>query len=85
MTQIGKPSRHRRLYGDARAAMTKKLVHMYRHQKMSIRAIADELDRSYGFVHRILRDSGIALRSRGGVRTREHPHPLPTTGRTETP
>nr|WTB28480.1 helix-turn-helix domain-containing protein [Streptomyces sp. NBC_00830] len=31
-----------------------------------IRAIAAELDRSYGFVHRLLSESGVALRGRGG-------------------
>jgi hypothetical protein len=32
----------------------------------SIRALADESGRSYGFVHRILSESGTTLRGRGG-------------------
>jgi hypothetical protein len=33
----------------------------------SIRALADATGRSYGFVHRILTESGVALRGRGGA------------------
>ncbi len=33
----------------------------------SIRELAAETGRSYGFVHRILAESGVALRGRGGV------------------
>jgi hypothetical protein len=33
----------------------------------SIRALADATGRSYGFVHRILTESGAALRGRGGA------------------
>ena len=33
----------------------------------SIRALAAATGRSYGFVHRILAESGVALRSRGGA------------------
>jgi hypothetical protein len=33
----------------------------------SIRALAAETGRSYGFVHRILSESGVALRGRGGA------------------
>ncbi len=33
----------------------------------SIRALAVESGRSYGFVHRILSESGTALRGRGGA------------------
>jgi hypothetical protein len=33
----------------------------------SIRALAEDLGRSYGFVHRILVDAGVPLRGRGGA------------------
>ncbi|KOV84664.1 helix-turn-helix domain-containing protein [Nocardia sp. NRRL S-836] len=33
----------------------------------SIRGLAESTDRSYGFVHRILTESGVRLRARGGV------------------
>jgi transposase len=33
----------------------------------SIRTIAQETGRSYGFVHRLLSESGVRLRSRGGA------------------
>lgn len=33
----------------------------------SIRVLAESSGRSYGFVHRILKDSGTALRGRGGA------------------
>jgi helix-turn-helix protein len=33
----------------------------------SIRALANATGRSYGFVHRILTETGVALRGRGGA------------------
>ena len=33
----------------------------------SIRALAASTGRSYGFIHRILAESGVTLRSRGGA------------------
>lgn len=33
----------------------------------SIRSLAEETGRSYGFVHRILTESGVELRGRGGA------------------
>lgn len=33
----------------------------------SIRALAQETGRSYGFVHRMLSESGVQLRGRGGA------------------
>ena len=40
----------------------------------SIRALAASTGRSYGFIHRILAESGVTLRSRGGA-TRGPPRP----------
>lgn len=33
--------------------------------------LARQLDRSYGFVHRLLREAGTAMRGRGGYRRRK--------------
>ena len=33
---------------------------------VSIRSLAESTGRSYGFIHRILSDSGTAMRNRGG-------------------
>ena len=40
----------------------------------SIRSLAAATGRSYGFIHRILTETGVALRGRGGA-TREGPRP----------
>ncbi len=37
----------------------------------SIRSLAESTGRSYGFVHRVLTDSGVALRGRGGATRRK--------------
>ena len=37
----------------------------------SIRALADASGRSYGFVHRVLKESGTKLRGRGGATRRK--------------
>ena len=37
----------------------------------SIRALAASTGRSYGFVHRVLTESGVQLRQRGGARRRK--------------
>jgi transposase len=45
--------------------MTKQAVSRYK-KGASIRQIADEFGRSYGNVHRMLREAGVELRGRGG-------------------
>ncbi|CAM5709506.1 hypothetical protein SFUMM280S_08101 [Streptomyces fumanus] len=40
----------------------------------SIRALAEETGRSYGFVHRMLSESGVTLRGRGGATRARRPH-----------
>lgn len=47
--------------------LTPTMARMY-EDGMSIRAIAEDLDRSYGFVHQTLKASGVKLRPRGGSR-----------------
>ncbi|MFH8337032.1 helix-turn-helix domain-containing protein [Streptomyces sp. AM6-12] len=55
--------------GGAREKLAEAFAGEYR-QGRSIRAIAEEHGRSYGFVHRLLGEAGVPLRTRGGdVRT----------------
>jgi hypothetical protein len=59
-----------RITGTARNKLADELVKKY-EKGASIRALAESTGRSYGFVHRILSESGVALRGRGGAVTRE--------------
>ena len=45
----------------------------------SIRSLAASTGRSYGFVHRLLTESGVELRRRGGA-TRSHPARVSKSG-----
>ncbi len=60
----------RRIVGTERATLAKDLVKRYT-QGESIRALAASTGRSYGFVHRVLTESGVQLRQRGGARRRK--------------
>lgn len=55
-----------RISGSQRDALTEKLLKQY-EKGASIRELANETGRSYGFVHRILVDGGATLRGRGGA------------------
>jgi predicted transcriptional regulator len=50
--------------------LAKDLVKRYTSGE-SIRALAASTGRSYGFVHRVLTESGVQLRQRGGARRRK--------------
>lgn len=65
----------KRVTGDARAALAAELVKRY-EQGASIRRLAESLGRSYGFIHRVLSESDVLLRGRGGNR-----HPARTLKR----
>lgn len=54
-----------RVSGDARTSMGADLAERYK-QGESIRDLASDVGRSYGFVHRLLVEQGVPLRSRGG-------------------
>jgi predicted transcriptional regulator len=60
----------RRIVGAERQTLAKDLVKRYTNGE-SIRALAASTGRSYGFVHRVLTESGVQLRQRGGGRRRE--------------
>jgi len=56
----------RRIVGTERVTVTGDCIRRYRAGQ-SIRSIAADLGRSYGFVHRILTEGGVRLRPRGGA------------------
>ena len=58
-----------RVTGPAREKLASDLKKKYEGGS-SIRALAESTGRSYGFVHRMLTESGVQLRGRGGA-TRE--------------
>jgi hypothetical protein len=60
----------RRIVGAERQTLAKDLVKRYTNGE-SIRALAASTGRSYGFVHRVLPESGVQLRQRGGARRRK--------------
>jgi hypothetical protein len=55
-----------RVTGDDRESLAADLKKKY-EQGESIRVLASSSGRSYGFVHRILNESGATLRGRGGA------------------
>ncbi|ABS04373.1 hypothetical protein Krad_2909 [Kineococcus radiotolerans SRS30216 = ATCC BAA-149] len=55
-----------RLSGAEREQLADELSKGYAEGK-SIRALAEETGRSYGFVHRLLSENDVTLRSRGGA------------------
>ena len=62
----------RRIVGAERATLAKDLVKRYTSGE-SIRALASSTGRSYGFVHRVLSESGVVLRGRGGATRTKKP------------
>lgn len=63
MVELKKGSR---VTGSSRNTLSEQLRKKY-EGGASIRALAEESGRSYGFVHRILNESGATLRGRGGA------------------
>ncbi|MFJ5984489.1 helix-turn-helix domain-containing protein [Lentzea sp. NPDC092896] len=55
-----------RITGEVRAQMAADLKKKY-EKGASIRALVGATGRSYGFVHRILGESGVVMRERGGA------------------
>ena len=55
-----------RISGTQRATLASQYAERYTGGE-SIRTIAEEAGRSYGFVHNVLKESGVALRGRGGA------------------
>jgi helix-turn-helix protein len=63
MAELKKGSR---ITGAARDKLGSRLVKKY-EKGASIRALVQETGRSYGFIHRVLSESGVTLRGRGGA------------------
>ncbi len=63
MTELKKGAR---VTGADRSKLAGELKRKY-SSGASIRALAEETGRSYGFVHRVLSESGVPLRGRGGA------------------
>ncbi len=55
-----------RITGAARDKLAGDLRKKY-EKGSSIRALAEATGRSYGFVHRVLSETGVSLRGRGGA------------------
>jgi predicted transcriptional regulator len=70
VTTIGKIMKHKRLTGDERAKVADALAARY-NAGATIRQLAAETGRSYGFINRIiaeLHDAGrVVMRPRGGT------------------
>jgi hypothetical protein len=60
----------RRIVGAERQTLAKDLVRRYTAGE-TIRALAASTGRSYGFIHRVLTESGVQLRQRSGARRRK--------------
>ena len=56
----------RRVTGGERNKLANDLKKKY-NSGASIRELAESTGRSYGFVHRVLTESGVTLRGRGGA------------------
>ena len=63
---MSQTSKGTRITGDDRERLSTDLRRRY-DEGESIRALAEDAGRSYGFVHRILTESGTTLRGRGGA------------------
>jgi len=59
-----------RITGTDRDKLGSQLVKKY-EKGVSIRALAEEAGRSYGFIHQVLSESGVTLRGRGGARAKK--------------
>ena len=55
-----------RITGKGREDLASSLVSRYERGE-SIRSMAEDIGRSYGFVHGVLKESGVTMRSRGGA------------------
>jgi predicted transcriptional regulator len=63
---VAKLEKNKRIVGEARQEIAADLVERY-ERGATLRELADATGRSYGFVHRVLSQSGLVLRARGGA------------------
>lgn len=64
--QSGSSPKGARIVGDARSELADRLRVRYEAGE-SIRSLASDFGRSYGFVQGLLKESGVELRGRGGA------------------
>ena len=69
MTTTEPLKKHERITGTDRDVLARELAKKYA-KGASIRALAEETGRSYGFVHRVLSENDVPLRSRGHKSTK---------------
>ena len=77
-TSVGKGIR---ITGATRETLTGQVRQRYEKGE-PIREIAASLGRSYGFIHRLLREGEVPLRARGGATRGRGAAPDPSAGRT---
>lgn len=65
-------SKGKRLSAEDRSVLAERYAKRYGKGE-SIRSIADDAGRSYGWVHALLRSNGVDLRPRGGPKPVEKP------------
>lgn len=65
-TNVADLKKGARITGNMRDKLAADLKKKY-EKGLSIRALAESTGRSYGFVHRVLSESGVQLRGRGGA------------------
>ena len=53
------------MVGENRSELASALAEKYQ-AGASVRSLAEEIGRSYGFVHRVLQEAGVTMRRRGG-------------------
>ena len=58
-----------RIKGSYRVYLGRELVQKYESGE-SVRQLAESINRSYGFVHKLLSEAGVHFRGRGGARSR---------------
>lgn len=63
---MSKLSKGSRITGDGRRDLATSLAERYQRGE-SIRSMAEDIGRSYGFVHGVLVEQGVTMRSRGGA------------------
>ena len=71
-----------RITGDQRGTLAAAFAERYAGGE-SIRSIAEDTGRSYGFVHGVLKESGATLRGRGGATRGPARKAMPTLGAAE--
>ncbi|HEX2299164.1 MAG TPA: helix-turn-helix domain-containing protein [Pseudonocardiaceae bacterium] len=69
----------RQITGPEREQIAVRLRDRYA-QGASIRELMAQTGRSYGWTHRLLRESGAVLRGRGGAHPARRPDPAPAAG-----